>query len=175
MTYPSGAPTPYQPFAIVSPLRSLYKSLVQIMRLQMKVTNGAPHLTWTAIPDLLDPFVEIPGQMMCRIDLQFIRAGNAMAAALPMPVAAGRAPDRVGTLFFDAQINPSTGAPYVLAGDHIICLSGPILGTFEIREIPTSVLDGFGAHHVEAGIAEVAQSIAKGSQTPFPGSQGPET
>lgn len=175
VTYPSPPPDPYQPFAIVSPLRAIYRSLVQVQRLTMVVTAGAPNLTWNTISDLLDPFVEIPGQMMCKIDLAFTRAGGTGAGALSIPIAAGRAPDRVGTVIFDAQMNPATNAPYVLAGDRINCIAGPVFGTFEIREIPYAASDFFGAHHIEVGIAEVAQSLAKGSPTPFPGSEGPDT
>lgn len=170
MTYPQQPPQPYRPYAVSSPLRSLYQSVVQVVRLKMKMVTGTPSLTWNALPDIIDPFMEIPGQMMCRLDLGFIRRGD-----MPMPIGAGRAPDRQGTAFFDTAINPDTGAPYVLAGDRLFCLAGPIMGTFEIRTIPTAAVDLTGAHHVEVQVFEVASSIAKGSPTPFPGSEGPDT
>lgn len=160
---------PYQPFATTSPLRAHYQSLVQVLRLKMKVSNGTPNLTWFVLPDVIDPYVDIPGQMMCRLDLGFIKRTD-----MPMPVTAGRAPDRTGTLFFDAAIDPSTGAPFVLAGDRIQCLAGPITGVFEIRAIPTAAVSITGSHHIEIQVFEVSQSIAKGSQTPFPGSEGPD-
>jgi hypothetical protein len=170
VTYPTPPPTPYQAFAVSSPLRSLYQSLVQVYRLKMKIVSGTPTLTWSVIPDVCDPFVAIPGQMMCRLDLGFIKRGD-----MPMPVTAGRAPDRSGTVFFDVSVNPDTGAPYVLAGDRLFCVAGPITGTFEIRTIPTAATALVGAHHVEVQVFEVAQSIAKGSQTPFPGSENSDT
>jgi hypothetical protein len=151
-------------------MRTMYQSKVAVLRLVMKLTNGVPHLTWNPIPDLLDPFIEIPGQMLCRIDLGFIKRGQ----LAPMPVMAGRAPDRVGTAFFDPAINPDTGAPFVLAGDRLQCLSGPVIGTFEIREIPYAAITMAGPHHIEVEVIEVAKSIAQGSQTPFPGSEGPD-
>jgi hypothetical protein len=170
VTYPTPPPVPYQPFSVASPLRALYQSLVQVYRLKMKVSGGTPTLTWNELSDVIDPFVAVPGQMMCRLDLGFIKRGD-----MPMPVSAGRAPDRQGTVFFDSVIDPDTGAPYVLAGDRLFCIAGPVMGTFEIRQIPTAAVGLAGAHHVECMVFEVAQSIAKGSQTPFPGSEGPES
>lgn len=170
MTYPDPPPRPYQPFATASPLRSLYQSLVQVYRIKMKMQGGTPTLTWNVVPDVLDPFVAIPGQMMCRLDIGFIKRGD-----MPMPIGAGRAPDRQGTAFFDAAIDASTGASLVTAGDRLYCVGGPVTGTFEVRTIPTAAVSLTGAHHVEVSVYEVAQSIAKGSQTPFPGSEGPDT
>lgn len=170
MTYPEPPPQPYQPFATGSPLRPFYQSMVKVYRIKMKVTGGTPTLTWIQVPDVIDPYVDIPGQMMCRLDLGFIRQNDP-----PMPVAAGRAPDRMGTVFYDVALNPSTGTPFVLAGDRLYCIAGPIMGTFEIRTIPTAATGFGGAHHIECQVFEVAQSIAKGSQTPFPGSEGPDS
>lgn len=169
MTYPSPPPGPYRPYATTSPLRIFYQSLVRVMRLKMKVSNGTPTLTWTALDMVLDPYVDIPGQMMCRLDLGFIKRSD-----MPMPLVAGASPARQGTAYFDVAIDPDAGTPYVLAGDRLNCLAGPIQGTFEIRQIPTAAVDLTGAHHCEVQIWEVAASIAKGSQTPFPGSQGPD-
>lgn len=169
MTYPAQPPVPYQPFAPTS-LRIFYWSRVQVLRTRMVMSNGTPTLTWSTLTDVIDPYLDIPGQMMCRLDLGFIKRGD-----MPMPVSAGRAPDRVGTMFFDVQVNPDTGAPYVLAGDRVNCLAGPVTGTFEIRTIPTAAIGMAGAHHIEAQVFEVAQSLAKGTQTPFPGSEGPDT
>lgn len=170
MTYPAQPPQPYKVFAVPSPLRAMYLSLVSVSRLKMKVVNGAPSMTWNPLTDIIDPLVDIPGQMMCRLELGFIKRGD-----MPMPVVAGRAPDRNGTVYFDSVINPSTGTPYVLAGDRLFCLAGPIMGTFEIRTIPTAAVGFGGAHHIEVQVFEVAQSIAKGSPTPFPGSENSDT
>ena len=171
MTYPSPPPVPYQPFVPgASPLRAFYQSMVQVYRLKMKVANGTPTLTWNQVNAVIDPYVDIPGQMMCRLDLNFVRRND-----MPMPLVAGRAPDRVGTVFYDCAIDPDTGAPYVLAGDRLYCIAGPIMGTFEIRTIPTAAVGISGVHHVETQIYEVSQSIAKGSQTPFPGSENSDT
>lgn len=137
----------------------------------MRVVNGIPTLTWSVLPVIIDPFVGIDGQMMCRLDLAMIKQTDP-----PMPLVAGRAPDRMGTMYYDSIINPATpGVPYVLAGDRVTTVAGPIFGVFEIRTIPTAAVDLAGPHHIEVQIFEVAQSIAAGSPTPFPGSEGPET
>ena len=154
---------------MASPLRGFYQSRVQVLRLKMKVTHGTPTLTWTVLGDVIDPYMEIPGQMMCRLDLGFIKRAD-----MPMPLVAGAAPQRQGTVFFDTAIDPGTGAPFVLAGDRLNCVAGPITGTFEIRTIPTAAVGISGAHHIETAVWEVAKSIARGSETPFPGSEGPD-
>ena len=170
MTYPEQPPRPYQPFAGTSPLRLFYQSMVQVLRIKMKVANGTPTLTWNPLTDVLDPYVDIPGQMMCRLDLAYVKRSD-----MPMPLVAGAAQPRQGTVFFDSAVDPDTGAPYVLAGDRLNCLAGPVMGTFEIRQIPTAAVDMTGPHHVEVSIWEVAASIAKGSQRPFPGSENEDT
>lgn len=170
MTYPNQPPTPYNPFAIYSPLRVSYVSLVQVMRLKSKITNGTPSLIWTTLPDVIDPFVDIPGQMMVNLQLGFIRRGD-----MPMPLTAGAAAQRQGTVYFDAAINPDTNEPYVLAGDRLYCIGGPIQGTFEIRSVPQAAVSFGGVHHCETQVWEVAKSLAKGTATPFPGSEGPDT
>jgi hypothetical protein len=171
VTYPSQPPVPHRPFAIASPLRVHYLSLVQVMRLKMKVHNGTPSLTWTVLADVIDPFMDIPGQMMCSIQLGFIRRGD-----MPMPLTAGAAAQRQGTVYYDSAVDPDTNAPYVLAGDRLYCIGGPIQGTFEIRSVPQAAVSWAGAHHIETQIWEVAKSLAQGSQsqTPFPGSEGPD-
>jgi len=136
----------------------------------MKVANGVPTLTWSELTSVIDPYVDIPGRMMCRLELGFIRRTD-----MPMPIMAGAAPQRQGTAFFDAALDPDTGAPFVLAGDRLHCLAGPVMGTFEIRSVPQAAIGFTGAHHTEVNCWEVAKSIAKGSQTPFPGSENGDT
>jgi hypothetical protein len=78
----------------------------------------------------------------------FVRPGK----DAPMPLVAGRAPDRVGTLFCDPT-------PHLKAGDRIHAIDGPVTGTFEIRAIP-DVAVGFGiGHHMEVQLIEVAQEL----------------
>jgi hypothetical protein len=173
MTAPTPPPAPptsvalYTPWAATSPLRYAYRSLVEVLRLDYKLDAGAPTYTWARIPDVIDPYIDVPGQMMCRLDIGFMRPGKGQ----PMPVVAGRAPDRIGLLFCDVAAAPS-GQSLIKSGDRIHTLAGPVFGTFEIRVIPDVAQDYVGAHHLEIQVIEVAQSLAESSVTPFPGSEG---
>jgi hypothetical protein len=146
-------------------MRSLYRSVAKVLRLQATITNGIAGTTWAQISDMVDPFYGRAGHLQCRLDLQFTRPGK----DIQMPLVAGRAPDRVGVLFFDCAAGPS-GALLVRAGDRLEMTAGPHQGTFEIRVIPEVAQDFTGAHHVEIQVIEVSQAMTPGSVTPFPGS-----
>lgn len=146
--------------------RNLYRTVANVLRLTETLgSDGGLTLDYAVIPDIPDPILNIPGQILCRIDLQFLRPGKDQ----PPPVVAGRAPDRVGVVFYDSFTDDS-GVPYVRAGDYLQCVAGPIFGTFEIRYIPEVAQDYVGAHHVETQVVEVSQALAPPTVTPFPGS-----
>ncbi len=129
-------------------MRWLYHTRVEILRLSLELTNGLPQQTWQKLDVIVDPYLGVPGEMMCRIDLQYQRQGK----DFPAPPIQGRAPDRVGVMFFDA-----TNA--VRSGDRFACLQGPIQGTFEIRAMPDVAAAYAHAHHMEVQITEVAQNF----------------
>lgn len=135
-------------------MRHLYNCLVEVLQLSGGLVYGTPTLTWDVIGDTPDPVLGVTGQMMCRISLGVVRPGK----DAPMPIVAGRAPDRVGVMYFD----PSDA---VKAGQRIHILDGPFLGTFEIRAMPDVAVMGATAHHMEVQVIEVAQA-ASGA---FPG------
>lgn len=137
-------------------MRHLFASRVEVLRLSGTLVRGNPIMTWVRVTDVLDLSLGVPGELLCRIDLQFQRPGKDQ----PMPVVAGRAPDRLGVLF--CSITPS-----LLAGDRLHCIAGPVNGTFEIRTIPDPALNNTAAHHLEVQVVEVAQSLT-GPQV-FPG------
>jgi hypothetical protein len=128
-------------------MRWLYNSRVEIVRLNLDMVKGVPQQTWQKLDDIVDPFLGVPGEMMCRIDLQYQRPGKDQ----PMPVVAGRAPDRVGVMFFDAT-------DQILSGDRFRCILGPIQGTWEIKVMPDPAQSYSVAHHMEVQIIEVAQN-----------------
>ena len=129
-------------------MRPLYHTRCEVLRLSLDMTNGLPQQTWQKLDTIVDPYLGVPGEMMCRIDLQYQRPGKDQ----PMPVVAGRAPDRVGIMFFDASDE-------IRSGDRSRCLQGPIQGIFEIRAMP-DVAAGYSiAHHMEVQIIEVAQNF----------------
>lgn len=129
-------------------MRHLYHTRAEVIRLVQEFTNGVPRMTWKQVDQIIDPYLGVPGELMCRIDLSFVRPGKDQ----PMPFAAGRAPDRVGLMFFDVTTE-------VLSGDRIRPIDGPISGTFELRAMPDPVAGWSHAHHMEVQIIEVAQSM----------------
>lgn len=135
-------------------MRHLFSSRVEVLRLSGTMTNGTPVLSWGRVQSTLDNTLNAPGELMCRLDLNFVRPGKDQ----PMPIVAGRAPDRTGVMFYSVT-------DQVKAGDRVRCVSGPIIGTFEIRAIPDPAVDGLTAHHMEVQVIEVAQSL----QHTFPG------
>lgn len=143
-----------------------YTSVCQVQRLTPTLdADGGMSLLWNNLTTIVDPVYNQPGLLQCRIDLQFLRPGKDQ----PMPLVAGRAPDRTGLAIFDLATD-SNGIPLVLAGDRLVCVQGPIFGTFDIRLIPDVAQSLTGAHHVETQIIEVSQLLQQGSPTPFPGS-----
>ncbi len=159
--------TPYVPYlpSVPSPLRSFYSTVAQVLRLnEVLQAGGGMVMTWNPLTAVVDPILDLPGLLACRIDLTFLRPGKDQ----PAPFVAGRAQDRVGVAYFDLAASVS-GIPYILAGDRLECVSGPIFGTFEIRNIPDVAQDGFSGHHVEVQVIEVSQALQPGSPTPFPG------
>lgn len=129
-------------------MRWLWNSRIEVQRLDLDMTNGVPQQTWQKVPTIIDTNLNVPGELMCRIDLQYQRPGKDQ----PMPVVAGRAPDRVGVMFFDV-----TGE--IKAGDRFHCLDGPVSGTFEMRVNADPAQDfSTVAHHMEVQIVEVAQN-----------------
>jgi len=145
--------------------RGLYRSVAQVLRLQPVLqAGGGMSVAWAPVTDILDPYLATPGMLACRLDLLFTRPGK----DAPMPMVAGRAPDRVGVMFCDlpADIN---GLPLVKAGDRFQLVSGPIAGTFELRQAPELAQDYIGAAHAEFQVTEVSQALQPGSYTPFPG------
>ena len=124
-------------------MRHLFASRVAILRQTGVFTFGSPNLSWTKIDDICDPFLGVPGEMMCRIDIGYFRPGR----DFPAPVNAGRAPDRVGLLVYSFT-------EAVKGADRIECIDGPITGTFEIRSIPEVAVGFSTAHHIEVPIVE---------------------
>lgn len=160
-------PTPYVPFAPgQAGLRMFYSSTCQVLRLDPTLgAGGGMTFAWNALTTVVDPVLNEPGLLRCRLDMTFLRPGKDQ----PAPIVAGRAPDRVGVCYFDLATD-ADGVPLVLAGDRLHCVAGPIFGTFELRLIPDTAQDLVGAHHQECQCVEVSQMLKPGSLTPFPGS-----
>jgi hypothetical protein len=160
------SPQPYVPFAPgASQLRMFYTSVCQVQRLYPVIdSGGGASLTWNNLTTIVDPVYNQPGLLQCRLDLTFLRPGKDQ----PMPLVAGRAPDRTGVCYFDLATD-TDGIPLVLAGDRLQCVSGPIFGMFDVRLIPDVAQSMTGAHHVETQVVEVSQMLQPGSPMQFPG------
>lgn len=138
-----------------SALRHLYASRAEVLERQT-VDPQAGTDAWVKRTEILDPTCA-PGELMCRLDLGFVRPGKDQLPA----IVAGRAADRVGVLFCDIT-------PYLRAGDRLRCIGGDITGTFEIRVVPDLAPNLAQVHHLEVQIVEVAQALAG----VFPGGVG---
>jgi hypothetical protein len=157
--------TPYVPFPTggQSPLRAFYSTVAQVLRLAPSLAPGGGMTTaWNPLSAIVDPVLDEPGLLACRIALGFLRPGQ----DAPAPFVAGRAQDRVGVCYFDLSTDEN-GNPFVLAGDRLLCVDGPIRGTFEIRAVPDVALGFQHGHHVEVQVIEVAHQFTP--PTPFPG------
>ena len=135
-------------------MRHLYATRAEVLRLSGEMIDGSVILSWNKLGTVVDPYLNRPGELMCRLDLGFVRQGKDQ----PMAVVAGRAPDRSGLLFLDHHND-------IRAGDRVRCITGPIEGTFEIKAIP-DVAQGYSTvHHLEVQVFEVAKS----ADLDFPG------
>lgn len=135
-------------------MEHLYASRVKVQRLKLTVQSGR-----TAVHDWVDQD-GVLSNFKCRIDLLFVRPGKDVLPAYE----AGVARDRTGLLFCSAKLP-------LLAGDRIVTLSGPVVGTFSMSSIPDRAQDFSSAHHIEVQIVETNQTLA--GPTAFPGEAGP--
>jgi len=129
--------------------RVSYSSLVEVLRPQQGTAiKGAPNFVWSVPNIVFDQDWGVPGQLLCNIDLQWVRPGS----MTPPAYEAGVALPRIGTLFFDVTYE---GQILLQAGDKIKTISGPVTGTFDIRVIPEPAKDIIGVvDHAEAQIVE---------------------
>lgn len=126
-------------------MQHLYASRVRIERPGLGNDGGVATMTWTTVEG--GEFVP------CRLDLNFLRPGKDIAPAME----AGKAPDRIGIMFCDADTP-------LRAGDRVVTVPDeydqePVKGTFEIRVIPDVVVGYSAAHHLEIQILETNQAL----------------
>jgi hypothetical protein len=122
----------------------LLPSLVRVLRPRAVMVDGVLESTWVEVAGLT--------RLNCRIEVNFYRPGKDM----PMPIQAGRAPDRVAVYW----VAPGTR---LQPGDHLECVSGPIIGTWQVRTAPDRAQNMRHLHHLEGQCIEVAPSIASGA------------
>ena len=131
----------------------LYASRCKVQRLQMIVQEGRTSVhDWVDQPGILANFP-------CRLDLLFVRPGKDVLPAIE----AGVARDRVGILFCAADVP-------LRAGDRVVTISGPVTGTFDIKNIPDKAQAFSTAHHIEVQVVETNQTLE--GATAFPSEAG---
>jgi hypothetical protein len=124
-------------------MQHLFNSVGHIERLQRTLVNGAAQTKWAPVDDPQLKYVK------CRLDLNFLRPGKDQ----PAPYEAGKAQDRIGIMF--CNILP------IRAGDRFVADSGPVMGTFEIRNTPdTTITARPVGHHLEIQIVETNQKLS---------------
>lgn len=128
-------------------LRGMYAYTVEVYETQITVEKGSMKTSWVKIDEIIDPILNVPGEMKCRIDWGFLRPGK----DAPSPIVAGRAPDRVGVMAFDYT-------PHVKGGHRIRIKEGPMTGTYELKSHPDPAVGYGSVHHLEVQVVEVAQS-----------------
>lgn len=134
---------------IASTIRTSYASLVKILRNERGAPiNGSPTYVWNNPQIVFDEDLNVPGQMLCRIDLQWIRPGTMIPAAYEI----GAPIPRRGTLLFDTTYDDKI---LIQAGDKIQTIAGPVEGTFSLRIKPEPAIDAIGViDHAEVEIVE---------------------
>lgn len=70
---------------------------------------------------------------------------------------AGRTPDRPAVYWVD----PSSD---IQPGDHLECISGPVVGVWEVRTSPDRAQNMRNLHHLEGQAIEVHQAVVGGMQ-----------
>lgn len=126
-------------------MRHLYSSKVRVIHLVSDIQAGAATTEWQTRTEILDPYCE-PGYMWCRIDLQFVRLGRDQLVFTNE----GVMPDRFGTLYNDPT-------DFLDKGNKIVCVEGPVSGTFEINAKPDLIQNYRIIHHSEVQIVESSQ------------------
>jgi hypothetical protein len=120
----------------------LYSSTVTVLRTQESMVDGMQSNVWKAVAT----------GVRCRLDLSFVP----ISKQAPLVIESGRAPDRVGTAWFGADM-----AGMIRPGDRIAVTGGPIPGTFSVDQLP-DYIGGYGTlDHLEIYIVEVAQALAQ--------------
>jgi hypothetical protein len=127
-------------------MEHLYASVVRVLRPALYVDPDGSTGTALGVVDGM-------GYVPCRIDLNFMRPGKDIA---PAPVA-GRAPDRIGILFCNADIPIRSGDTVEAIPNDFGVVVVP--GTFEVRVIPDVAVGFSVAHHQEIQILETGSVL----------------
>ena len=125
--------------------RWMFPSRVQILRTRSDLVDGVLTVTFEpvlglAAAELVDGVEVVP----MRLEVGFYRPGK----DAPLPVQAGRAPDRVAVYwcFPETDVRP---------GDQLRMVSGPVIGSWHVRTYPDRAIDMNKLHHLEGQCVEM--------------------
>lgn len=111
-------------------------SRVRVKRPRVTMQDGILTTSWSPVSGMSD----VP----CRLEVGLYRPGKDQ----PLPIQAGRAPDRVAVYW----VAPGTD---FRPGDHLECVSGPVRGVWEIKSFPDAAVGMRNLHHLEGQAVEV--------------------
>lgn len=114
----------------------LMPSRVKVFRPQSAMVDGVLTVTMEAV-DGLDV---VP----MRLEVGLYRPGKDQ----PLPIQAGRAPDRVAVYWCSSEVD-------LRPGDHLEMVVGPVTGSWHVRNYPDRVGDLATLHHLEGQCIEV--------------------
>jgi hypothetical protein len=120
-------------------------SRVRVLRPRVSTEDGILSTSWSAVSGM--------ESLMCRLEVGLFRPGKDQ----PLPIQAGRAPDRVAVVWVapDTDLRP---------GDHLECVGGPVKGTWEMRTTLDAAVAMNRLHHLEGQVVELPPSVVAGSQ-----------
>lgn len=128
-------------------MRHLFNSTVEILESITDVVDGARVQTWQKSTNSFDATCG-PGEMKCRLDLIFLRAGK----DAPAPIVAGRTPDRTGVMY-------CSYTPSLKGGQIMRVIKGPFTNSsFLLKLRPDEAQNFSGTHHIEVQVFEVSQA-----------------
>ena len=116
-------------------------SRVRVKRPKATMQDGILTTMWSPVSGL--------SSVQCRLEVGLYRPGKDQ----PLPVQAGRAPDRVAVVWMHPGVD-------VHPGDHLECVTGPVRGVWELRVWLDSAVGMSRLHHMEGQVVEVPGAIA---------------
>lgn len=122
----------------------LLTSRVRVLRPQVSTHDGILTTVWKVVAGLEDVAI--------RFDVGLFRPGK----DFPLPPQAGRTPDRVAVYWVAPDID-------IRPGDHLECVSGPVIGTWQVRVAPDQSVAMSRLHHLEGQCVELPQQIVAGA------------
>lgn len=125
--------------------RIMMPSRARVWRPQSDMVDGVLTLTMVPVVGLVAAeVVEGVEAIPLRVEVGFYRPGKDQ----PLPIQAGRAPDRVAVYW----CTPGTD---LRPGDHLEMIEGPVVGSWHLRAYPDRAIDMSFLHHLEGQCVEV--------------------